>query len=64
MDPHYLGFDPREAIICQRLIKFVTSMLQKRRDWDSNPGAPFGGYTLSRRAPSTNSDISPKKVAG
>ncbi len=22
-----------------------------RRDWDLNPGAPFGGYTLSRRAP-------------
>ena len=24
-----------------------------RRDWDSNPGTAFGGYTLSRRAPST-----------
>jgi hypothetical protein len=22
-----------------------------RRDWDSNPGEPFGLYTLSRRAP-------------
>lgn len=22
-----------------------------RRDWDLNPGGPFGAYTLSRRAP-------------
>ena len=30
-----------------------------RRDGDSNPRYPFGAYTISNRAPSASSDISP-----
>ena len=31
-----------------------------RRDGDSNPGYAFGAYTISNRAPSASSDISPR----
>ena len=34
-----------------------------RRDGDSNPRYPFGAYTISNRAPSASSDISPKSAA-
>ena len=40
-----------------------SSIFWWRREWDSNPWTAFGDYTLSRRAPSTNSAISPKKIA-
>ena len=33
-----------------------------RRDGDSNPRYPFGAYTISNRAPSASSDISPHSV--
>jgi hypothetical protein len=36
---------------------------QWRRDGDSNPGYAFGVYTISNRAPSASSDISPRSNA-
>ena len=52
---------PAGGILCKSFIPFAHSsklglalvMKALRRDGDSNPGNPFGVYTLSRRASST-----------
>ena len=38
---------------------FGAAVIVWRRDGDSNPRYPFGAYTISNRAPSASSDISP-----
>lgn len=52
---------PQRGAISKRAWKRLAGLVW-RRDGDSNPRYPFGAYTISNRAPSASSDISPHSV--